>query len=104
MERDYKQLANNARKKVLEMIWKAQASHIGSNFSAIDLLTVLYDIAKIEDKTDRIIISKGWIAASAYYFLSEKGIIPKEDLNLFCQPGSKYIGLLEPWGLVLLKK
>jgi len=96
MERDYKQLANNARKKVLEMIWKAQASHIGSNFSAIDLLTVLYDIAKIEDKTDRIIISKGWIAASAYYFLSEKGIIPKEDLNLFCQPGSKYIGLLEP--------
>ncbi|MFA6190605.1 MAG: transketolase [Candidatus Staskawiczbacteria bacterium] len=96
MGKDYIQLANNARKKVLEMIWKAQTSHIGSNFSAIDLLTVLYDIAKVEDKTDRVIISKGWIGASAYYFLSEKGLVPKEDLDTFCQPGSKYIGLLEP--------
>ena len=96
MNKNYKQLANNARKAVLEMIWKAQTSHIGSNFSAIDLLTVLYDIAKVEDKTDRVIISKGWIAASVYYFLSEKGLIPKEDLDTFCQPGSKYIGLLEP--------
>jgi len=45
---------------------------------------------------DRIIVSKGWIAASIYYFLSEKGIIPKEDLRYFYEQGSKYIGLLEP--------
>jgi len=96
METEYKQLATNARKKVLEMIFKAQTSHIGSNFSAIDLLTVLYDIASVGDKTDRVIISKGWIAACTYYFLSEKGLIPKEDLDTFCQSGSKYIGLLEP--------
>jgi len=31
-----------------------------------------------------------------YYFLAEKGIIPKEDLETYCQEGSKYIGLVEP--------
>jgi len=97
---DYKEIANKARKKVLEMIYKAQSSHIGSNFSAIDILSVLYSIADIDqnlkEDRDRIIISKGWIAASVYYFLSEKGIIPKEDLELFNEGESKYIGLLEP--------
>jgi len=100
MEKDYKKLANNARKKVLEMIWKAQSGHIGSNFSAIDILTVLYSIADIdknmEEDRDRIVVSKGWVAASVYYFLAEKGIIPKEDLETYCQKESKYIGLAEP--------
>ena len=100
MEKDYKQLANNARKKVLEMIYEAQASHAGSNFSAIDLLTVMYDKANLgkgnQPDNDLVVISKGWIAASVYYFLSEKGLILKEDLKQFCAPDSKYIGLVEP--------
>ncbi len=100
MEKGYKQLANNARKKVLEMIWKAQSGHIGSNFSAIDILTVLYNIANIdknmEEGRDRIVVSKGWVAASVYYFLAEKGIIPQKDLETYCQKDSKYIGLAEP--------
>jgi len=97
---DYKKEALKARKKVLEMIYKAQSSHIGSNFSAIDILTVIYSIADIDkdlkEDRDRIIVSKGWIAASVYYFLAEKGIIPKEDLEDFCKDDSKYIGLIEP--------
>jgi len=64
---NYKAIANKARKKVLEMIYKAQSSHIGSNFSAIDILSVLYTIADIDqdlkEDRDRIIVSKGWIAA-----------------------------------------
>jgi transketolase len=98
--KNYKEIAQQARKKVLELIWKAQSSHIGSNMSSMDILTVLYSIANIEkdmkDDRDKIVISKGWIAASAYYFLAEKGIIPKEDLETYCKEGSKYIGLLEP--------
>lgn len=98
--KNYKTAANQARKKVLELIWRAQTSHIGSNFSAIDILTVLYNTANIDkdmkDDRDRIVISKGWVAASVYYFLAEKGIISKEDLETYCQTGSKYIGLLEP--------
>jgi transketolase len=96
----YKEIARQARLKVIELIWKAQTSHVGSNLSAIDILTVLYNIANVDkdlkEDRDRIVVSKGWVAASVYYFLAEKGIIPKEDLKTFCQEGSKYIGLAEP--------
>ena len=90
---NYKQIAREARKKVLEMIHSAGTSHIGSNFSVIDIATVLYEKAKPEDK---ILWSKGWAAATAYYFLSRKGIIPERDLDTYCQPKSPYIGLVEP--------
>ena len=91
---DYKEKAKVARIKVLEMIYKAQSSHIGSNFSVIDILTVLFEKANLTK--DKIILSAGWKAAAFYYFLAEKGIIPKEDLDTFCKEGSKYIGLTEP--------
>lgn len=77
------------------MIYKAQSSHIGSNFSCLDLLTVLFE--KMDLKKDKFIASKGWVAASVYYFLAEKGIIPKEDLERYCGPDEEvYIGLVEP--------
>ena len=97
---DYKKIANDARKKVLEMIHLAGTSHIGSNFSCIDVMAVLFSKLNLDkdlkEDRDRFILSKGWAAASLFYFLSEKGIIPKEDLATYCQPGSKYIGLAEP--------
>jgi len=96
----YKEIANKTRKAVLSLIYRSQTSHIGSNFSCIDILSVIYDIADIDSELkqdrDRIVVSKGWIAASMYYFLAEKGIIPKEDLETYCKEGSKYIGLAEP--------
>src|SRR3990167_5876921 len=90
----YKTIATEARKKILEMIWKAGTSHIGSNLSVIDIATVLYEKADL--KKDKIIWSAGWKAATAYYFLARKGVIPSQDLDTFCQDGSRYIGLLEP--------
>jgi transketolase len=75
------------------MIYKAQTSHIGSNFSVIDILTVLYERKSAEDK---IILSKGWAAAALYYFLARHGTIPADDLDTYCAEGSPYIGLAEP--------
>ena len=96
----YKKIALEARKTVFRLIYQAQTSHIGSNLSAIDILTVLYNVANIDkdlkEDRDRIVISKGWVAASVYYFLAEKGIISKEDLETYCKDESKYIGLVEP--------
>ena len=98
---NYKKIANEARRAVLDLIYKAQTSHVGSNFSCIDILAVLYNIANVDkdlkEDRDRIVISKGWVAASVYYFLAEKGIIPKEDLENYCKDGSKYVGLAEPY-------
>ena len=97
---DYKKIATDARKKVLEIIHKGQTSHVGSNFSCMDILAVLFSKLHIDKDLkpdrDRFVLSKGWVAASLYYFLSEKGIIHKEDLELFGKDGSKYIGLSEP--------
>ena len=98
--KNYKKIANDARKKVLEMVHRASTSHIGSNFSAIDLMAVLFSNIKLDKnlKTDRdrFVLSKGWVAASLYYFLAQKGIIPKKDLNEFGIGDTKYIGLAEP--------
>lgn len=97
---DYKEIAKQARLKVLSMIHKAGTSHIGSNFSCIDIAAVLFSRANIDGDLkpdrDRVIFSKGWAAATNYYFLAEKGVIPKADLDTYCMPGSKYLGLVEP--------
>lgn len=96
MEADYKKIATDARKKVLELIFNAQTSHIGSNFSCIDILAVLFE--KIDLEKDKFILSKGWAAASLYYFLWTKGVITENELNSYCQEGSPFIGLSEPMG------
>jgi transketolase len=100
---EYKEIARLARIKTISMIYVAQTSHVGSCLSVIDILAVLYmGVVKNLDKDlkqerDRVVLSKGWAAASLYYFLAEKGVIPTEDLETYCMPGSKYIGLAEPF-------
>src|SRR3990167_5963188 len=90
----YIEIAKEARKTVLRLIYKAQVSHIGSNFSCIDIMTAIFDFIDLDK--DKFILSKGWAAASLYYFLWRKGKITEEELNSFCMPGSKFIGLAEP--------
>lgn len=95
MDATYKQKALQARRKILEMVHKAQTSHIASNFSVIDIATVLYENLKEED---RVVWSKGWASASIYYFLAQQGKIPKEDLEKFSKEENgeiKYLGLAE---------
>ena len=93
-------IAKDARLKVLQLIFKAQTSHIGSNFSVIDILAVLFN--KVDMVKDEVVLSAGWKAAAWYYFLWRKGVITEEELNSFCMEGSQFIGLVEPmerWGL-----
>lgn len=91
---NYKERAKKIRLRVLDLIFKAQSSHIGSCFSLVDILTVLYD--KVDWDKDEIIISKGWAAAGVYATMEHYGMIDPKELDTYCQEGSKYIGLLEP--------
>lgn len=93
---DYANKATEIRKTVLSMLFKAQTSHIGSNFSCIDILTVLYE--KLDPKKDKLVVSKGWVAASVYALNVSKGYMPQEALDTYCQDNSKFIGLIEPLG------
>ena len=76
---NYNKIAQGIRMKVLDMVYKAQSSHIGSNLSCIDILTVLY--FGIMKSSDRFILSKGWAAASVYAILAKKGYFPEKDLD-----------------------
>lgn len=87
-------IAKDCRKTVLTMIHEAGTSHIGSNFSCTEIMTVLYE--NILEKEDKFILSAGWKAATLYYFLARKWKLPKSSLKTYCKPGSKLIGLAEP--------
>ncbi len=94
MEETYKQIAKESRLKCLELVYKAQTSHIGSLFSCADIMAVLSE--KIDWDKDKFVLSAGWKACMLYYHLWRKGRITLEQLDSYCQPGSKFIGLAEP--------
>jgi transketolase len=87
---NYRELARQARLKVLEMIHKAQTCHIASNFSIIDVATVLYENLKAGDE---VVWSKGWASASIYYFLHKQGKITAGQLDSF--PNDPFLSLAE---------
>lgn len=88
------EVAKESRLKVLELVYKAQTSHIGSLFSCADIFAVLFD--KIDLGKDKFVLSAGWKAAMLYYHMWRKGLITQGELDSYCQPGSKWIGLSEP--------
>jgi transketolase len=71
------------------------ASHIGSCFSVLDIVSVLYssnfDI-RLENwkdnKSNRVILSKGHSIASLYAALATKGFFPIGQLDNYCKNGS----------------
>lgn len=86
----YRNKAKEARKEILTLVHKAGTSHIASNFSVLDIMTVLYENLK---QGDEVILSKGWAAASLYYFLWKQGKITREQLESFPKP--PFYGLAE---------
>lgn len=93
------EIAKRVRLHVLDMIDIAKTSHIGSCFSVVDLLVVLYfSILKIypqEPKNrqrDRFILSKGHAAAAMYATLAERGFFSVQTLKTFCEKDSLLLG------------
>lgn len=93
------QLANISRRHVLDMLNKSGGGHIGSIFSEIDFLSVLYNEVvnvnpnnpKDEDR-DYVILSKGHAGAGQYAILAELGFFPIEELSTYYQDGSRLQG------------
>ena len=99
-------LADNVRRKVLKLTNKSHASHIGSNFSEIDILAVLYsDVLNYVadnpnwDDRDRFILSKGHGGLAVYSTLSECGIISNELLSEYYTDGSIMSGHVSAKGI-----
>ena len=83
-----------ARLTILNLIYKAQTSHIGSNFSCVEIMESVFN--RINFDEDKFILSAGWKACALYYFLHREGRITDRQLDSYCQKDSPFIGLTEP--------
>ena len=90
---DTKQLALTAAKARLlglDMVYGAASGHLGGSFSAMDVLTVLYqDVMRIDPAApadpdrDRFVLSKGHCTPALYPTLALRGYFPVEELRQF---------------------
>lgn len=99
MNVDTTDLAKRIRRHVLRMTHRAKASHVGSCFSVVDILAVLYGRVMAHypgnpkaPGRDRLILSKGHAAAALYATLAEFGYFPADWLERFCEDGSILLG------------
>ena len=82
--------AAKARRLGLDMVYRAASGHLGGSFSALDLLTLLYqevmriDPARPQDPDrDRFVLSKGHCTPGLYPTLALRGYFPEEELKQF---------------------
>ena len=86
------------RRSVLTMLHRANASHLGSNMSAIEMLITIYcnvDCDKIRNQTidrSRVLISKGHCAAATYATLAHFSILPMNLLDSYHMEGTRLTG------------
>ena len=78
------------RKLILDLVYKSKSSHIGSCYSIVELLLVLYK--EILTDEDVFLLSKGHAAAALYSVLAHTGKIPKIELiDQYGKDGSDYM-------------
>ena len=82
--------AAKARLLGLDMVYHAASGHLGGSFSAMDVLTVLYqNVLRIDPANpadpnrDRFVLSKGHCTPALYPTLALRGFFPLEDLQIF---------------------
>lgn len=98
LNRDLPITTRKLRIKIAELISRANASHIGSCFSIVEILDAIYqsvDIEKIKHGAkdrDRIIISKGHSAAAVYAILAHYGLMENDLLESYGINGSLLSG------------
>jgi len=83
--------SRNLRRLVVRMLKGARRGHVGSAFSCIDVLRVLYDDVMRFDPAspkwparDRCILSKGHGCLALYAILADKGFFPLAELDRVC--------------------
>lgn len=86
------------RLSILDMLYRAKASHLGSSMSVVEMLIAMYgntDVRKIREHApdrSRIIVSKGHCAAATYATMGHFGIIPMAMLDTYHTDGSLLAG------------
>lgn len=86
------QRSKELRKVIVKTLQAGGRGHVGSAFSLVEILRVLYDdILRYDPKNphwpdrDRCILSKGHGCMALYVLLAEKGFFPELELWKFCK-------------------
>lgn len=86
--RELKIQSEKNRKRLLEIVYKAKAGHIGGDLSCLNVLTVLYfdnmavnANAPRNPHRDRFVMSKGHCVEALYTVLEAKGFINPETMD-----------------------
>lgn len=94
-DRELTRLSKNIRKNILHMVHSTRSSHVGSAFSIVEILIVLYKLVMKHDKKnhkdpdrDRLVLSKGHACAAMYAILAELGYFNKKLLKEYSKNGS----------------
>ncbi len=97
--RELKLKANDIRRWVIEMTYRAKSGHPGGSLSAADIFAVLYfhelRINPNEpewSERDRFVLSKGHASPAYYAALAMRGYFPTEELWEFRKIGSRLQG------------
>ena len=89
-------LAEKNRKRLVEVVYKAKAGHIGGDLSCLNVMTALYfhvmrgldPAAPKAPLRDRFVLSKGHCVEALYVTLEAKGFLKPEVLDTLGQFGS----------------
>ena len=88
-------LSKRVRKNIWQMVYSSKSSHVGSAFSIVEILVVLYKLILNNDsknpddvRRDRFILSKGHACSAVYSILAELGYFDKELLDSYSKNDS----------------
>ena len=93
---ELKLLAERNRKRLVEVVYKAKAGHIGGDLSCLNVMTALYfkvmrNLDPQQPKApnrDRFVLSKGHCVEALYVTLEAKGFLKSEVLDTLGRFGS----------------
>jgi transketolase len=94
--KDLADISRKMRGEIVEMSHAADAMHLGSSLSCVDIFVALYfgGCLTLDPKNaslptrDRVLLSKGHASMTLYMILAEKGFFPKDLLKTFNKSGS----------------
>lgn len=89
-------IAEKNRKRLVEVVYRAKAGHIGGDLSCLNVMTALYfhvmknlnPAAPKAPERDRFVLSKGHCVEALYVTLKTKGFLKPEVLDTLGQFGS----------------
>lgn len=81
------------RKRILEVSQQVQALHIGSAYSCTEIVDCIYYglMRHSQDghSPDTFLMSKGHGCMIQYVILEDRGVLTREDMNLYCKAGGR---------------